>query len=191
MIRLKDGLILYHGSYTEVKHIDLGKCENGKDFGQGFYLTTSFAQAQHFIPLSVKKYNFLHRRTPMDINDGCVSVYRLHLTDSNLKIHYFDTADEYWLHFISCNRKKGLFPELISQYKDFDVISGKIANDKTSTVIAAYIGGAYGAVEDQEDVNSAIHFLLPNKLEDQYCFLTDRSIAALKFLRSEPYDPSI
>lgn len=191
MIRLNDGMILYHGSYTEVSQINLCRCEAGKDFGQGFYLTSSFAQAQHFIPLSVKKYNFSHRKAPIDITDGRVSVYRLHLTDCDLKLHYFDTTDEHWLHFISCNRKKGLFPELIKQYKDFDVISGKIANDKTSTVIAAYIGGAYGAVEDQAAVDSAIRFLLPNKLEDQYCFLTDRSIAALEFIRSEPYDPSI
>ncbi|MCL2597848.1 MAG: DUF3990 domain-containing protein [Paludibacter sp.] len=30
---------VYHGSYTEIQEIDLSKCEIGKDFGQGFYVT--------------------------------------------------------------------------------------------------------------------------------------------------------
>lgn len=42
MIHLTDGMILYHGSYTEVSEIDLSKCRAGLDFGQGFYLTSSF-----------------------------------------------------------------------------------------------------------------------------------------------------
>ena len=34
-------MILYHGSNVEVKEIDLGRSEVGKDFGVGFYLTAS------------------------------------------------------------------------------------------------------------------------------------------------------
>ena len=41
MLDLKDGFVLYHGSYCEVKEPDLAKCAKRKDFGQGFYLTTS------------------------------------------------------------------------------------------------------------------------------------------------------
>ena len=37
MIDLKDGFVLYHGSYCEVKEPDLAKCAKRKDFGQGFY----------------------------------------------------------------------------------------------------------------------------------------------------------
>ncbi len=37
MIELKDGFVLYHGSYCEVKEPDLAKCAKRKDFGQGFY----------------------------------------------------------------------------------------------------------------------------------------------------------
>ena len=42
---LENGLILYHGSYTEVINSDLSKCSRGKDFGVGFYLTSDFNQA--------------------------------------------------------------------------------------------------------------------------------------------------
>ena len=33
MLELKDGFVLYHGSYCEVKAPDLGKCAKRKDFG--------------------------------------------------------------------------------------------------------------------------------------------------------------
>jgi hypothetical protein len=32
-------MIVYHGSYIEIKEIDLSLCEPRKDFGQGFYVT--------------------------------------------------------------------------------------------------------------------------------------------------------
>jgi len=38
-------MILYHGSNTQIKHIDVNMCRPYKDFGQGFYLTTIKNQA--------------------------------------------------------------------------------------------------------------------------------------------------
>ena len=55
MLDLKDGLVLYHGSYCEVKEPDLAKCAKRKDFGQGFYLTTSKEQAESFLRISIAK----------------------------------------------------------------------------------------------------------------------------------------
>ena len=52
---LTDGLLLYHGSYCEVKQVDLNQCRKYKDFGQGFYLTTSKAQAEQFALISTRK----------------------------------------------------------------------------------------------------------------------------------------
>ena len=37
-MKLVDGMMLYHGSYTPVQTIDLTKCAAGKDFGRGFIL---------------------------------------------------------------------------------------------------------------------------------------------------------
>ncbi len=51
----KEEILLYHGSFLPVPIIDLNKCQEGKDFGKGFYLTTSYTQAQNFIPMSIKK----------------------------------------------------------------------------------------------------------------------------------------
>ena len=55
MLDLKDGFVLYHGSYCEVKEPDLAKCAKRKDFGQGFYLTTSKEQAESFLRTSIAK----------------------------------------------------------------------------------------------------------------------------------------
>ncbi len=48
MLELKDGFMLYHGSYCEVRKPNLNKCAKKKDFGQGFYLTSSKDQAESF-----------------------------------------------------------------------------------------------------------------------------------------------
>lgn len=55
MQELVDGLILYHGSYCEVTSPQLSKCAKRKDFGKGFYLTTSREQAVSFLKTSVIK----------------------------------------------------------------------------------------------------------------------------------------
>ena len=46
MLTLTDEMLLYHGSFTRVSEIDLNKCKRGKDFGRGFYVTSSYQQAQ-------------------------------------------------------------------------------------------------------------------------------------------------
>ena len=54
MERLKNGITLYHGSYCEVTMPNVNKCAKYKDFGQGFYLTTSLKQAASFAKLSAQ-----------------------------------------------------------------------------------------------------------------------------------------
>lgn len=58
MQELIEGLILYHGSYCEVRTPTLHYGARYKDFGQGFYLTSSRIQAEGFIRTSVKKAVF-------------------------------------------------------------------------------------------------------------------------------------
>lgn len=55
MLKLTNGMILYHGSYCEVSHPELQKCAKQKDFGQGFYLTSSREQAISFLNTSISK----------------------------------------------------------------------------------------------------------------------------------------
>ncbi len=187
MQKLTDGILLYHGSYIEIPKIDLNKCAKGLDFGKGFYLTSSFEQASKYIPSAVKK-NVRRGIIPnnYDISKACVSIYKLHLS-KDLIVHYFETANLDWLHFVASNRNNYLFQELKFKLKDVDIIGGKIANDNTAIVLNAYVNGDYGIPGTKRTDDFTIESLLPNKLEDQFCFLTSKAINALEFLGSEPY----
>ena len=187
MIELKDGMLLYHGSYTGISRIDLDKCTRGLDFGKGFYLTSSFEQAYAYVPLSVKKAvrigvipeNF-------NLEDDQISVYRFHY-DPNLLIHSFLSANPEWLHFVSANRNSSLFPELLKKYQTTDIIVGKIADDRTAWTLQQYIGGYFGTPGQPDTDKDAIERLLPNRLQDQFCFRTEDAVKSLEFIRSDRY----
>ena len=187
MIELKDGMLLYHGSYTGISRIDLDKCTRGLDFGKGFYLTSSFEQAYAYVPLSVKKAVRLGV-VPEDFNleDGIISVYRFHY-DPNLLIHSFLSANPEWLHFVSANRNQSLFPELLKKHRTTDIITGKIADDQTAKVLQQYIGGYFGTPGLPDTDKEAIDKLLPNRLQDQFCFRTEDAVKSLEFIRSDRY----
>ncbi len=186
MTVLQDGMTLYHGSYTEIPTVDLSKCKPGKDFGRGFYLTTSFEQAQNFVHLSIKK-QINEGNLSEDETVGYVSVFKLNLTE-DIKTHYFETADVEWLHFVAANRRRSLFPIVRQNYLSYDIIGGKIANDQTARTLQLYTSGGYGTPGSAEADRIAIMTLLPNRLQDQFCFRTEKAVHALHFMRSERYD---
>lgn len=188
MIALNNGMLLYHASYAEIKDIDLKYCKKGLDFGQGFYTTSSYLQAYNYVLQAVKKRNFQRYSSNevMQPEDGRINIYRFH-DDVNLFIHCFQEADIDWLHFVSSNRDKGLFPKAIQELKAADVIGGKIADDRTRRTLIDYINGAYGKPGTLRADQLALEMLLPNRLKDQFCFRTEESIQSLEFIRSERY----
>ena len=187
MIRLTNGLTLYHASYTEIPIIDLDKCSSGLDFGKGFYLTSSFEQAYGYVPGSVRKAIRLGRvQSDFQMADGVINIYKYH-ADPSLLIHYFEEADLDWLHFIASNRDRTLFPRLLEKYVSTDIVGGKVANDNTARTINAYLDGVLGTPGTTEADDFTIRALLPNRLQDQFCFRTMDSVAALEYVRSERY----
>ncbi len=181
MLGLVDGLELFYGSYIEVSQIDLAKCAPGKDFGQGFYLTSSYEQARQFIGLSVRK-----QRIELGLDGAGGFVSRFLVRDSaDLACKVFDDADAEWLHFVAANRRRDLFGGLLETYRSYDVIVGKIANDQTARTLQLYVAGAYGEPGTPEADALAVSLLLPNRLEDQYCFLTPKAINHLEFKGSD------
>ena len=183
MLELKNGLILYHGSYCEVRQPNLSKCAKRKGFGQGFYLTTSKKQAESFLKTSIIKA----LATGM-INEnqkyGYISIYELNLS-YQLKTHFFENADINWLHCIAAHRKKKLFLSVEHEMENYDVIVGKIADDATNATLTACLAGVFGTVGEKEADDFCIKQLLPNKLENQYCFKTKEAIECLKFVNGE------
>lgn len=185
MLKLTDGMLLYHGSFIEVPSIDLDQCKHGKDFGRGFYVTTSCEQAKRFVPLAINK-QIKEGKLPEGYRPGYVSVFRLHLT-SDISVHTFPLADREWLHFVAANRRSSLFPDIRKNYAVHDIIGGKIANDRTARTLQIYTSGGYGTPGSQEADEIAIMTLLPNRLEDQFCFCNKKAIHALEFIRSDTY----
>ncbi len=187
MIGLQNGQFLYHGSYTAVPDIDLTFCRRGLDFGKGFYLTSSYDQAKSFVRSAVRKAINL-RRVSSDfcLSDGIINIYRFH-ENAALSSYMFQTADTDWLHFVAGNRNPALFPELIQQMQDVDIIGGKVANDNTARTLVLYVDGAYGIPGDDETDSTVIRILLPNRLQDQFCFRSAAAIASLEFVRGDRY----
>jgi hypothetical protein len=185
MSKLKDGMILYHGSYAIIEQIDLGRCSRAKDFGRGFYLTSDENQARSFIAQSIRKAR-------MSSDYGYVSAFRYHASDDDIKTYEFATTDRSWLWFIAQNRREHLAERLAHRVDSAifgsDIIIGKIANDQTNATIATYLSGLYGDVESDEAVADTIKRLMPEKLSDQYCFRTQRAVELLEFVEAKKYD---
>lgn len=122
-IKVKEKVKLYHGSNIEVKNPQILESDRKLDFGTGFYLTTSYEQA------------------------------------------------EKWLRFISANRKNQPVKN------DYDIVVGPVANDRTMPVISLFFTGVYTEEE-------TIRRLLPQKLQDQIVFKTEKLLQYLKFVES-------
>ncbi len=183
MPQLSDGMFLYHGSYCEVRTPDLTKCANFKDFGKGFYLTSSKEQAVNFINTSLKKAK-AQGIISADQEYGVISVYSYHPVRGIREYIYHD-ADADWLHCVVGHRKVNTFPAVVEKMKKYDVIAGKIANDTTNVTILTYLVGAYGTVGSEEADRFCIGRLIPERLKDQFCFRTEKGLQCLSFEGSE------
>ncbi len=183
MNKLEEGLVLYHGSYCIVENPDLEKCAMLKDFGRGFYLTTSKEQAKSFAKISTSKAKS-NGLIPYSENFGYVSFYKV-TGISSLKTFSFETADTDWLHCIVAHRRNKPFADIRKSMQDYDVISGKIANDDTNATILAYMGNVFGEMGTEQADKMCISLLLPERLKDQFCFRSNKAIATLEFLKSE------
>ena len=78
----------------------------------------------------------------------------------------FDLPNKEWLNFVADNRK-GIYSG-----KKYDIVIGPVANDNTMPVINDYMSGNIS-----EEI--ALVLLMPQKLSDQYAFLTERSLELL------------
>lgn len=153
---------LYHGSNIEVKQPEILPALRTLDFGAGFYLTSNYQQAERWAKVVARR-----RATTQAI----VNCYELDSKKlENLKVLYFTHAGEDWLEFVVANRAG----RAISIY---DLVIGPVANDATLPVIDDYMDGKYTREE-------AIKRLLPQRLTDQYAFLTPAALEQLIFIES-------
>lgn len=154
-------MILYHGSYLEIRQPDLKHSRARVDFGKGFYTTPIYKQAEKWC------LRFKRRR-----QSGIISVYECDvLSFSDLKIMQFEEYSEDWLDFIlNCRREE--------DKTDYDIVMGGVANDKVFNSVELYFDGLI-------DKGEAIKRLRYEKTNLQICFRTEKAVSKLQFVRSE------
>ncbi len=188
---LKDRMLLYHGSYAPIHKIELSMCASGKDFGKGFYLTDDSEQAKGFIKNSLRKAKRV-KRIPEDQNYGYVTTFRFRVPKDDVPVYVFETANIEWLWFVAMNRRFEMANEfrtdLNTELLGSEIIIGKIANDTTNPTLMAYLNGLYGNVKSETAIQFAINQLMPDRLKDQCCFLSERALACLEFVEAKKYE---
>lgn len=149
---------LYHGSNTAVKKPQIIESDRRLDFGTGFYLTSSRDQAERWAELSAERRN---------VGKPILSVYDFDESQlKELKVLTFEKADKKWLNFISANRDGNVADD------KYDLIIGPVANDRTMPVIRLYLAKVY-------TVSETLRRLLPQKLQNQYTFKTEKALNLL------------
>lgn len=151
-------MILYHGSTIAVEKPKILRFDRRLDFGTGFYLTSSYEQAERWAFLTAKR-----RRVEKQI----ITSYDFDETElSSLKVTRFEDASAEWLKFVANNRNSSNFKD------DSDIVIGPVANDRTMRAIKLYFAGIY----DEEET---VKRLMPQKLKDQYAFKSEKAIGLL------------
>lgn len=178
MPELRNGMRLYHGSFCEVQVPDLSKCTRFRDFGQGFYLTSSKEQALSFAKISTSKAAARGLISPQRY--GVVSTFTF-ADPGDLTIQEYPNADIDWLHCVVGHRRNRYFLSVVEQIKAYDVVSGKLADDNTNATITAYLDGLYGTIGSESADDICISLILPERLQDQFCFRTDKALKTLRY----------
>lgn len=151
---------LYHGSNVVVEKPKILPSDSRLDFGTGFYLMSSYEQAERWAFLTAKRRGEGKKIiTSYDFDEEVLF---------SLKVTKFEGASAEWLKFVANNRNIRDFTD------ESDIVIGPVANDRTMPVIKLYFAGIY-------DEDETIKRLLPQKLKDQYAFKSEKALKALVF----------
>lgn len=157
-------MILYHGSNTDIKMIDLSQSRPYKDFGQGFYLTEDKAQALRMAGQKTLQLG----GTPVVI---AYEFDEQHLSNPQLNVKRFEGYTEEWARFILTNRNR----KTHGKQHNFDIVIGAIANDKVGVQLFRYM-------KEYIDLPTLVRKLQYLQLTIQYYFGTERAVNLLKKL---------
>lgn len=157
-------MICYHGSDTIVDIPKILDAKRPLDFGGGFYVTSSEAQANSWAIKVAYRNNNNHR---------CVNRYEFDIdkAKAELTVIHFEAADEKWLDFI-CDNRSGKYTG------DYDIVIGPVADDRVYRVVVEYENGDL-------DKETALKNLKTESLCDQILFHTEKSLEYLKYIDME------
>jgi len=163
-------MIVYHGSYEDLKEIDLSKAKPNKDFGKGFYATNLQKQAELWA-----KQKGIEKQT-----NGVVSSFKFNESayyDDDYKILRFDGYTKEWFRFIVANRKN----ESPENIHDYDIVEGPVADDFTFGEFDRYLAG----VIKEDEFFERLKF--KRDISHQICFCTNKSLDTIERINLKAY----
>lgn len=155
-------MIVYHGSAEIVKNPDVKHSYRALDFGMGFYVTTVREQAEKW---ARRKAAILGK----DI--AIMNVYQMDKDVREFVVKSFDENLMEWIDFV-CKCRDGE-----KDYLKYDLIFGKVANDKVFRVVDMYHTGIW-------DKERAIREIKVYPSYDQIAFISQRAIDRLLVFES-------
>lgn len=154
---------LYHGSLDIVKTPEIRTANRTLDYGNGFYLTSSYRQAESWVM----------RKLRNGINTGIINIYEYNpVYESSLKVLNFETPSEDWLDFVMSNRMN---PEFRHSY---DIVKGPVANDRVYAAFALYEAGLL-------DKKELISELKTYKLVNQILLHTEAALTSITWIKAK------
>lgn len=146
-------MMLYHGSFIEIRNPDIKHSRENVDFGRGFYATPIYEQAVNWCG----KFKRRGKGSVVSCYEFDEKAFR------DLKVLQFDAYSEEWLDFILvCRRGEDI--------TDYDIVTGGVANDRVFNTIELLVDGLI-------DKTAAINRLRYEKPNLQVCFRTERALA--------------
>jgi len=170
-------MLLYHGSYIEIKTPDISYSRYNLDFGKGFYVTGIKEQAEKWAKRRAAMEKLLNNSNS---SKPIVSVYELDFDSADLKVQRFNGYNEEWLDFVVSNRGA----EEPMSNNDYDVIFGNIANDDVAAVVDDYMKLLIKGRLDPEGKQFFLKQLKYSKPNDQYCIVSEKAFNALVYIQS-------
>ena len=155
-------MIVYHGSSEVVRQPDILHSYRALDFGKGFYATTVKEQAERWA----------RRKAAMVGGRAIVNQYQMDDAMKDIRVKRFPDDLSDWIEFV-CDCRDGK-----PGYQDYDLIIGKVANDKVFRVVDMYHSGIWDKERALKEIRAYPDY-------DQLAFITQKAID--KLLRFSGY----
>ncbi len=150
-------MIVFHGSTDVVKNPDVNHSYRPLDFGKGFYITTVEKQAKKW---SRRKAELANKK------NGIINCYTMSENWNDFRVKTFDDDLNEWIDFVCACRDGSL------DYKKYDIIFGKVADDKVFRVVDMFHQGIW-------DKERALKEIKVYDTYDQIAFINQEAIDSL------------
>ncbi len=153
-------MIVYHGSNVIVNHPDVEHSFRTLDFGKGFYVTTVREQAERWA------------RRKADISGadkGIVNIYQMKEELDGLVCKHFEKDLNEWIDFVCRCRDRE------NDYLQYDLIKGKVADDKVFRVVDMYHSGIWDKERALKEIRvyhdyDQIAFIIQKAMNQLLCY---------------------